>query len=632
MKKNIVLTLSVVLMACLVYALANDSGEVVSLAGSSANVQSDDGVEEPNRLLGGSADGDAPRVPSPRLSKVTVVVKSSPGAQFVPLVSGRITIRVGSTASEVGVIDGVARVDLNGSTGGFKCLSAVAESYTHLYVSSVPVEDDMHIECFGYEGYFLDVEVGDQGGEENVSVYTTVESQASLRLMAQPPSLEGLKEIPVFGRTPAYVEALRGGSEFMYIRTASSAWRRIDKSELILGSVNKIQLPVGGGVILVGEPQYVDGRVARLAVQVDKKLIMIPKLNEFLGRTIDGWEPGKYSAHLTLSQSASDRKNIGGEVEFEVRPGEVTNVYISGAEALQSENGELMGSLSFDSWEFVEPWFGSSGVTLRIEAKDQSGETARNAKAVNKRYINSSGMTEVRGVSSGSPFWNWDAGTYPAGEYRLFVEPTQWMFDITVNPNEANAIDIVVPPLACTLLDFGSAKVDPKDVTLSLYETIHGQKKLGRELPQSLIAAEGGGLQMISPPGKYLMWFVYKGESYERNLELLAGWNNESIAVSSGGLATIDLVDKDGNPYELKPSEWQKIEVKSSAGLVGKLNCVYVNYGVDAGGGFSRAQVVIEDSDQFELFGFDNCGVKATPKTVVLEDGKSASVLVEKLR
>jgi hypothetical protein len=292
--------------------------------------------------------------------------------------------------------------------------------------------------------------------------------------------------------------------------------------------------------------------------------------------------------------------------------------------------GHLEGTLRFEAWDLVEPWYSEVGLNLRIQ--EIAPEPSLQFKGLKRgqKLIRTHTMERVEGAIEDNPAWRWDAGEYPAGRYRLHVDPLRWSMEIAVPSGERSVVDVRVPELARTTINLSVTGGDLSKLSVYIPPPKGTDPSAAVNESPPLIPGEHGSLQMISAPGAYSLGIMWKSKFYEQEVDLLPGWNSILVDVDDVRMSTIELTDNNGRPHVLERGDWDHIAVRSKDGERAELKAVHLSQTVDRVrySGYSRANILFKEAGVFEITGFDELGISVTPTTLELKEGAKLKLVV----
>jgi hypothetical protein len=579
------------------------------------------GLSDPPLRTGSHSDG-APR------GKVSISVKKDEYLPFKPLMSGSLRIRAGSHLRSFPIKNGAATIVGSVEAGDWRTLR-VHDSEGQLLFSHLDgAPSEGQVQCYAYPGYFLRQKLPATGGAQGVLTVYSPASPVFLSRCMYPSQPADLIEVPIVRGELSYVRALESTRDYYFARRPGFAWIKILPDDMDAGDVATLDLKASGKVVLRG-PELRLERTPRVIVQSGVKQAIRAKAGEVDGRVLDGWLPGVYTAFMTPSISESELTAITEVEEFEVVAGEIANVVFTLKAEYGSESswGSLQGTLSVESWSLVEPWDAELGLRIRVQRLGPDASLDWEGLRRQKKLLPVHAMEEVMSPRLGDPIWRWNAGSYPAGRYRLHVDPLRWFVDVSVESEHATVVDCQLPTLARTDIAVGAEGVDASSLVAFLSHP-EGAYPPGAPNPSPHLISNGvGSLQMISPPGRHNLAIMWKGSVYEQEVDLQPGWNSVFFPVGDGLVSTLFLVDSEGEPYNLSKEVWDAISIAHPNGDPLRLQTIFASK-LGRASGLSRAKLLFDEPGMYEISGFENFGLSFVPDTIELEDRSEPTIVV----
>lgn len=515
---------------------------------------------------GGGDTGN--RVSGPgSLRTLRVTVQARPGEAHRPLASGTARIAGAGPNSALPIEGGRISV-LEGpwSEAEFRVLSVQDDSGKSLFVSLDA--DSSKLRCYGYPGIFVQG-VG-AGPGPSTSKLEAMEFSGDPNLGSEfdvPPSWNHVTELSTDGEGPTFVEALSPGNSSYWLRFVGQAWQRVEANDCPLGGTVTLESKPSGSVVF---STTISGlhRTPKLVVRgLDGEAIMRPRLSDAVQYGVGGWPAGTYEAFLTVASTDSPVFAVSGRETFEVFPGQSTQVILAAPEEGESnELGHLSGILSFESWELVEPWFLEYGLRLTIEPLEGVDNAAFNSIRRRDRILPVSSMADLQSMPNGSPAWGWDAGQYPAGRYRLQIEPIRSWIEFSVEAEQETVLDRPVPVMAVAVIEGGVASLDASAFApLLSYPLGWSSYPESNDSPKLLTTADGA-MMMITEPGEYSLNFLWGTRFVQEPLELLPGWNTVFLNLGEVATSILAIQGEDGEPLDLDRSDWDSITAQAQDG------------------------------------------------------------------
>ena len=496
--------------------------------------------------------------------KWMVLVQREPGGPHFPLALGSMEIAAEQGSRTVQIEAGHATVPSVMTSGKYSVSGVKDSGGDSLFFCND--DESATVRCYSYPGIFVrpvdtngvpteEIEALEFSGDENRAADFDV-----------PPSSRHVAALSVDGLDPTYVPALDAFSPFYLLRVKGKAWVRVDSADCAPGGAITIPARPSGSVVFQ-EVYQAYPRMPRLIVNaVGGQQMMRPLLRPEVYERIEGWPVGEYEAYLTLSSRDAVESAVTEVARFTVREGQTTTVAIT--PLVDSETagvGHLRGILRFEAWDLVEPWYQRYGLRLNIESL--SGPDSLPFKMVDRRQrlLSTKLMQELPGRPGGSPSWAWDAGEYPAGAYRMQVEPIRAWVDFSVVAGETTVLDQAIPEMAVTVLDFGGKVEDPTSMTAFLSYPREWQNPPRINEAPKLIEGEEGTAMMICSPGDYTLRFLCGIEFKEQDLSLDPGWNMAYVDLDTDKSCVLAMIDKGGKPLAPSREDWDRITVESQA-------------------------------------------------------------------
>ncbi len=534
--RTTILAVGVLILLILVLANRPDSAPPTLPAGLHTGEQPDVESQVQSDLAAHLPEGSNRQDGAPR-QVVSVELKREELSPFEPLMTGSLQVRVDGRPQHFAVENGRATIVGSLEAEDWRSLRVLdaegASLFSHL--SGAPA--DGRVSCYGYPGYFLgqDPPVA-EGAPNSLSVYAPTDP-LSLRRCLYPAQAADVQEVPLVRGEFSYVRAFETDDDYYFVRRPGFAWLKIFSQDVSPGEVFWLHFERSGSVVFRG-PELNLEREPRVIAQSGYQPAIRPELHEVNGRVLDGWRPGKYKAFMTPNISELELSAVTETAEFEVVAGETTNVDFVLKEGFERDEagwGYLEGTLHIESWVLVEPWNTEVGLRIRIKRLGPEDclewEGLRRQKKLLPVYV----MEEVQSKEVGDPLWRWSAGRYPAGRYRIHVDPLSWFVDVVVKPEETTVVEADVPTLARTVIAISAEGADASNLPVILFNLDDANPSRFSKESLQLITGEAGSLQMISPPGRYNAVILWNGKVYEQEIDLHAGWNSASPAPNVGG-------------------------------------------------------------------------------------------------
>lgn len=469
----------------------------------------------------------------------------------------------------------------------------------HFYITGT-LQELESITCYAYPGFLIEPTEQSTRPSGKLEVVKPGANANLGKNFSVPPSPAHVSNIASSTQGFAYVPIPEHPRDTYLARLADSAWVKIQAGLAEPGSRLTLDFERSGSVVFNSDIRESSITMALMVKDAEDRTMLNPRFKKVRGHTIPGWLPGTYTA-LVETFGLGQEHPLSDSATFEVRAGEITTVELDSLLANESTKGFLRGTLHFQSWELVAPWYDNkTGFTLEIEPLSEDARSRFHEVRRRKRTLMTPWMQNIATIDSGNPAWMWDAGAYPPGRYRAHINPLRAMVDFEVLASEFTILDAPIPMLAVTLLDIGIPIEDLGKLRplLPYPESVENPSLLIKS-PKLIHSNIPGQPMMICPPGGYDMAFLWNGKPYDQRVNLKPGWNTVEFKVRDIATAIIALSDQVGNDYFLDKAEWEYIRVLNSAGR--ECSLTPMHYRINGNTGYPRARLEISSGAQYSI-------------------------------
>lgn len=206
-----------------------------------------------------------------------------------------------------------------------------------------------------------------------------------------------------------------------------------------------------------------------------------------------------------------------------------------------ADRGRLAGSFKVEApglWSTTEA-YGQLALTLSQEPSTPAFHALR----VDLKYL---GLERMQASPGDEATWTWSLEGIPAGQYTLTVAPLGIELPTQVTGGSTTTVDIVVPPVAVTVVEIEQGGQPQSGVHLI------ASSPSGETLGVAQRNEEPGIYTLVSLPGELVLHVLdSRLPATRRNLSVTMGWNHVRVALDASHGFTLRGVDAAGTLVDL---------------------------------------------------------------------------------